>query len=49
MSITLLRQSKFFLIDSFSKLDKENARPAHPYPQYTINVNVKLRHIIKPN
>ena len=44
MSIIVLNQSKFFPIHSLGKLNKGNARPAHPCPQYTINVNVKLRY-----
>ena len=44
LSIILLNQSKFFPTDSLGKLDKGNARPAHPCPQYIIYVNVKLRH-----
>ena len=44
MSITLLDQSKFFPIYSFRKLDKGNARSVQPSPQYTPNVNAKLRH-----
>lgn len=39
MSLILLEQSNFFPIIFFSKLDKGNARPGHPYPQYNKNVN----------